>query len=114
MADIPVLTREKILEIAGAMPATPRVFADLSRLLRDTNSRLESIAELIKRDAALTAHLIRASNSVVYGGERRTGSVEEAVGRIGYQGVFQLTGDLARRSADRAPHPREQQCGLRG
>jgi HD-like signal output (HDOD) protein len=103
MADTPVLTRDKILEIAGAMPAAPRVFADLSRLLRDANSPLEEIAELIKHDATLTAHIIRVSNSAVYRGERSTGSVEEAVGRIGYQEIFQLTGYVAGvQLADRA------------
>lgn len=95
MADTPALNREKILEVAAAMPATPRVFADLSRLLRDTNSPLEGIAELIKRDAALTAHIIRVGNSAVYRGESRTGSVEEAVSRIGYREIFELTGYVA-------------------
>jgi RNA polymerase sigma-70 factor, ECF subfamily len=97
------LTRERILEVAAAMPATPQVFADLSRLLRDANSPLERIAELIKRDAALTAHIIRVSNSAVYRGERRTGSVEEAVSRIGYHEIFELTGYVAGlQLADRA------------
>ncbi|HEY8993962.1 MAG TPA: sigma-70 family RNA polymerase sigma factor [Lacunisphaera sp.] len=95
MIDTPALTREKILEIAGTMPATPQVFAGLSRQLRDANSPLEQIAELIKQDAALTAHIIRVSNSAVYRGERRTGSVEEAVSRIGYQEIFELTGYVA-------------------
>jgi RNA polymerase sigma-70 factor, ECF subfamily len=97
MADTPALNRERILEIAGAMPATPRVFAELSRLLRDSNSPLDQIAELIKRDAALTAHLIRASNSAAYHGERRIGAVEEAVARIGYHEIFQLAGYVASR-----------------
>ncbi len=95
MSDIPALTRERILEVAAAMPATPRVFAELSRLLRDANSPLAGIAELIKRDAALTAHIIRVSNSAVYRGERRTGSVEEAVSRIGYREIHELAGYVA-------------------
>ncbi|HEX2860701.1 MAG TPA: HDOD domain-containing protein, partial [Lacunisphaera sp.] len=95
MADTPALTREKILEIASTMPATPQVFAELSRQLRDPNSPLKDISELIKRDAALTAHIIRVSNSAVYRGERRTGSVEEAVSRIGYQEIFELAGYVA-------------------
>jgi RNA polymerase sigma-70 factor (ECF subfamily) len=95
MTDTPALTREKILEIAGTMPAGPQVFAELSRQLRDANSPLERIAELIKRDAALTAHIIRVSNSAVHGGEQRAGSVEEAVSRIGYQDVFEMAGYVA-------------------
>ncbi|MBC8013637.1 MAG: HDOD domain-containing protein, partial [Methyloceanibacter sp.] len=103
MAATPALIRERILEIAGAMPSTPRVFADLSRLLRDANSPLKGIAELIKRDTALTAHIIRVSNSVVYRSEQRTGSVEEAVSRLGYREILALTGYVAGvQLADRA------------
>jgi len=95
MAETPALIREKILEIAGAMPSTPRVFAELSRQLRDPNSPLAGIAELIKRDAALSAHILRVSNSVVYRSEQPTGSVEEAVSRLGYREILQLTGYVA-------------------
>ncbi|HWA28236.1 MAG TPA: sigma-70 family RNA polymerase sigma factor [Lacunisphaera sp.] len=95
MAESPALIRERILEIAGAMPSTPRVFAELSRMLRDPNSPLAGIAELIKRDAALSAHILRVSNSVVYRSEQPTGSVEEAVSRLGYREIFQLTGYVA-------------------
>ncbi|MES1194600.1 MAG: HDOD domain-containing protein, partial [Opitutus sp.] len=46
-------------------------------------------------DAALAAHLIRIGNSVTYGGEQRVGSVEEAVGRLGFQMTFRLVGEAA-------------------
>ena len=87
-----VNVREKILEIARALPPAPRVFADLSRQLRDPNSRLDEIAVLIKRDAALAAQILRVSNSVALGGEQRTGSIEEAVTRIGFAEVFRIVG----------------------
>jgi len=77
------------------MPAAPRVFAELGRLLRDANSPLDRIAVSIKRDPALSAQIIRVSNSVVYGGEQRAGSVEEAVTRVGFQEVFRLVGYMA-------------------
>ena len=99
MADI----RERILEIARALPPAPRVFSELDELLRDTNSGLHPIAELIKRDATLAGHIIRLGNSVVYGGEQRTGSVEEAVGRVGFEEIFRVVGYVATtRLADRA------------
>ena len=87
-----VNVREKILEIARALPPAPRVFADLDRRLRDTNSRLDEIAELIKRDTALAAQILRVSNSVAFGGEQRTAHVDEAVTRIGYAEVFRIVG----------------------
>jgi RNA polymerase sigma-70 factor (ECF subfamily) len=87
--------REKIMEIARALPAAPRVFARLDRLMRDEHSSLDEISALIKSDAALTGQLIRVSNSVVYGGERKVGSVEEAVARVGLQELYRLVGYMA-------------------
>lgn len=97
------ITRENILEIARSLPPAPRIFSELDRLLRDANSGLDPIADLIKRDSSLAAHIIRMSNSVSLGGEQKTGSVEEAVARVGFQEVFRLVGEVAtRRLAERA------------
>src|SRR3954464_12324849 len=87
--------REKILEIARSLPPAPRVFAELDRLLRNPNSGLDEVADLVKRDQALAGHILRVSNSVAFGGEQKTGSVEEAVGRIGFQEVFRIVGHVA-------------------
>jgi RNA polymerase sigma-70 factor (ECF subfamily) len=87
--------RERILEIARTLPPAPRVFAELDKLLRDTNSGLDEISALIKRDSTLVGHIIRVSNSTFYGGEQPTGSVEEAVVRIGFQEVFRVVGQVA-------------------
>ncbi len=87
--------RERIVEIARTLPPAPRVFAELGRLLRDPNAALDEIAALVKRDATLAAHVIRVSNSTFFGGEQPTGSVEEAVGRIGFQEVFRVVGRVS-------------------
>lgn len=87
--------RERILQIALTLPPAPRVFAELDQLLRDANSGLDEIGELIKRDSTLVGHIIRVSNSAAYGGEQKTGSVEEAVLRIGFQEVFRIVGQVA-------------------
>jgi RNA polymerase sigma-70 factor (ECF subfamily) len=88
------LTREKIFEIARSLPPAPRVLAGLGELLLDVNVDLEPVADLIKRDTALAAHLIRISNSVAYGGsgEIHIGTVEEAVNRVGFREVYRLVG----------------------
>lgn len=97
------VTRERILEIARTLPPAPRVFADLDKLLRDTNSGLDQIGNLIKRDQSLAAHILRVSNSVAYGGEQKTASVEEAVARVGFQEIFRIVGEVAgARLAERA------------
>lgn len=97
------INREKILEIARSLPPAPRVLSELSGLLANANSEIGDIAELIKRDATLAAHIIRVSNSVAYGGEQRTGSVEEAVGRVGLKEIWHLVSEATgTRLVDRA------------
>ncbi len=94
MAATSVLTREKLFEIARTLPAAPRVLASLGDLLQDPNVGLDEVANLIKRDAALAARIIRMSNSVVYGGKGglRIGAIEEAVNRVGFSEVYRLVG----------------------
>lgn len=94
MAATSVLTREKLFEIARTLPAAPRVLASLGELLQDINVGLDEVANLIKRDAALSARLIRMSNSVIYSGSGalRIGSIEDAVNRVGFSEVYRLVG----------------------
>lgn len=90
----PAPTRERILHIAAGLPAAPRIFAALTRLL-SVDTPLDDIAELISLDASLSAHIIRVSNSAYHRGELPTGSIGEAVGRVGYREVYRLVGYLA-------------------
>jgi len=88
--------RERVLAIACTLPPAPKVLAGMGRLLRDTNTDLAQVADLIRQDAALAAQVIRISNSVVYGaGQARLGSVEEAVARIGFREIHGLVGCVA-------------------
>lgn len=101
MANAPLLTRDKLFEIARTLPPAPRVLAELSHLIEDINVDLAEVAALIKRDAALTARIMRISNSVFYG-NARTGAIEEAVNRVGLSEVHRLVGLVAtNRLADR-------------
>lgn len=85
------VSREKILTTARRLPAAPQVLAGLCELLQDTNSDLEQVAGQIRVDAALSARVIRISNSTVYGGTR-IGSVNEAVNRVGFSEILRLVG----------------------
>lgn len=92
MAAIANLSREKLLTTARTLPAAPQVLSELGEILQDVNTGLEEIADLLKRDAALAARIIRISNSSALGGGSRIGSVEEAVNRVGFSEVYRLVG----------------------
>lgn len=87
-----MFNREKLLETARSLPSAPQILVWLGDLLQDANSGLEEIADLLKRDTALSARIIRISNSVVYGGGGQIGSIEDAVNRVGFHEIYRLVG----------------------
>lgn len=89
------ITRETILEVARSLPPGAKVFSELGARLRDPHSELDEIATLIKRDGSIAAHVIRVSNSVIYRGEQPTGSVEEALSRVGLEEIWRFVGQLS-------------------
>ncbi|MEO5960007.1 MAG: HDOD domain-containing protein, partial [Opitutaceae bacterium] len=64
-------------------------------MLRDMDSAIDEITDLLKRDTALTARIIRISNSVAYNTGSLHASLEEAVARVGFAEVYRLTGFAA-------------------
>lgn len=88
---VPPVSREKILTTARLLPAAPQVLAGLCELLQDVNSDLDQVANQIRVDPALSARVIRISNSPTYGGSR-IGSVDEAVNRVGFGEILRLVG----------------------
>ena len=68
------------------------MLAQLNELLMDVNSGLDEIADLLRRDTALAARIIRISNSIAYGSAGGIASIEEAVNRVGFSEVYRLTG----------------------
>lgn len=86
------LTRDQVLDHARALPAAPRVMAELCELLQDINTDLDQIALVVRADPALAARVIRISNSVVYGGDWQVASIDEAVNRVGFEEVLRLVG----------------------
>jgi len=85
-------TPQKLQQIAQQLPASPQVLAQLNELLVDVNSGLDEIADLLRRDTALAARIIRISNSIAYGSAGGIASIEEAVNRVGFSEVYRLTG----------------------
>ena len=77
-----LFAREKLIATARSLPAAPQVLTELGQLLQDINVELDQIADLLKRDAALAARIIRISNSTVFGGSGRIAAIEEAVNRV--------------------------------
>lgn len=80
---------------AQEIPPSPRVFGRLGKLLKDPNTELEDITELVNADSSLTAHVIRLSNSAMYTIGMTIDNLEDAVNRIGFGELFKLVGMAA-------------------
>ena len=84
-------SRDKLFQIARGLPPGAKVLARLSTLLEELNVGLDEVAEHIKVDSALSARIVRMSNSIVYGGHS-IGAIDEAVTRVGFREVHRLVG----------------------
>ena len=86
------LSPETLAEIGRTLPADLRVLSKLSEMLKDPNSELDELSALLRRDVALSAHIVRISNSASYGGGRSISSIEEAVNLVGFGEILKLVG----------------------
>jgi len=89
------ISRETLLGVVTTLPAAPRILSQLGRMLDDANSELSEITRLLKCDAALTARIIRVSNSAFYNTGAPFASLEESLAHVGYNEVYRLTGFAA-------------------
>lgn len=86
------ISRERLLQIARGLPADLEVLSELGEMLQDVNAELDAVARLLRRDLALSVRIVRISNSPVFGGGARIGTIEEAVNRVGFGEVMKLVG----------------------
>jgi HD-like signal output (HDOD) protein len=86
------ITCARAVQVAENLPSAPRVLAELQELLRDVNNGLDEVTELLLHDAGLTARIIRIANGVVYNKGEPVATLEEALGRVGFEEVYRLTG----------------------
>ncbi|PAW65650.1 MAG: hypothetical protein B9S34_10310 [Opitutia bacterium Tous-C1TDCM] len=91
-APLSIFPREKLLQVARALPADLQVLSSLGELLQNPNSDLDQVADLLRRDVAMAARIVRISNSPLFGGSGGIASVEEAVNRVGFGEILKLVG----------------------
>jgi HD-like signal output (HDOD) protein len=76
---------------AGPLPSLPAIYAELNQAIEDQYASLENIGQIIRKDQALVARLLRLSNSAYYGLPRRIETIEEALYLIGLREMCEMT-----------------------
>ena len=80
----------KLLQEVKVLPPSPQVLPKVLDALRNEQTTLDEIGELVALDQVLTAKLLHYCNSVYFAGREPVSSVPEAIGRVGFQTIFTL------------------------
>jgi putative nucleotidyltransferase with HDIG domain len=80
-----------LLDRIDDLPPLPAVAAKVMSMAEDDRTSAMDLAQVLATDQALTAKLIRISNSAYYGFARRISTVREAVVMLGFKQVRQVS-----------------------
>jgi HD-like signal output (HDOD) protein len=86
------VNRDQVIALGNRLAPAAATFGRLRALLLDPNTGLDEILHLIRLDPALTFHVVRISNSVLFGLRERTDSLDIAVARVGLSEIFRVVG----------------------
>ena len=76
-----------IFRRVGDLPPLPAVAAKVLEILKDPDADLTALVSIIEKDQALTAKVLRVSNSAYYGLVRRISTVKDAVVTLGFNNM---------------------------
>ncbi len=67
----------------GDLPPLPATYSKISQMSQDPDVSLDDVSEVVEKDVAMTAAVLRIINSAYFGLPRRVSSVREAVRYLG-------------------------------
>jgi HD-like signal output (HDOD) protein len=73
----------RMVEKIEELPPLPSLASKTLELLADPNASMESVEQTIAQDQAMAAKMIKVSNSVLYGGLQKVGTLRQALTRLG-------------------------------
>lgn len=73
-----------------SLPAPPRLYLELVRVMRDPDVTMATIAELLGRDPAIVARVLRLCNSAYFSAGREVSDIRAAATRLGLQTLRQV------------------------
>jgi putative nucleotidyltransferase with HDIG domain len=80
----------RIAEVVGDLPAMPHIAAQVLEKLSDDDVNPKEINELITRDQALAARVLKVANSPFYGASRSIATLKDAVMFMGFDSIRAL------------------------
>lgn len=86
---------QRVIERVGDLPAMPATVAELLRLTDDPMVELSEVTQALERDPALTAKILRVSNSPYYGMKQYVGTLKLALVILGVREVRNIVLGIA-------------------
>lgn len=84
-----------------SVPAQPKLLLKLLKLMAERDPDIKEIANTISQDVAVSAAILKAINSPLYGLSRTVTDIQMSVNYIGLYGIIMLvTGSLIKKSFD--------------
>jgi len=74
---------EEILKKIKQLPPLPESAMQIEAVYRDPNSSFNDMAKILEKDPLLTADILKAANSPLYGFSREINAISQAVGLFG-------------------------------
>ena len=81
---------QDLVNATGDLATLPGTVVQLLDLLRDTTCAASRIVKVLEKDPAMTANILKLSNSAFYGARRRIASVHDALVMLGNRSVVTL------------------------
>jgi HD-like signal output (HDOD) protein/CheY-like chemotaxis protein len=88
-----VLSTAEIRQIVGGLgqlPSLSSTYASLTHAVRDPNTSISRIADILKHDVAMSAKILQLVNSAFFGLAQRITSLENAVAYLGMETIKNL------------------------
>lgn len=79
-----------LLEKCEDLPSPPGVADQIIHLSSDSNSNIDTLAEIVSYDPALSAKILRIANSSLYARRTKTENIQQAVVMFGWEGTLNL------------------------
>ncbi len=77
-----------VLKSIDKLPAFPLTVHKVNQLMRDPDYPSSSLVDILKLDQAVTANLLKMSNSAYFGSRRRISTLNEAVMFLGQENIL--------------------------
>lgn len=85
---------ERYLNGVASLPPAPTLVTELLGLFRDPDRDIDHVVKLISYEPALTAQILRISNSACFAGDQPPSDTFEAVSRLGFYQVYCLVASI--------------------